>query len=134
MEKLNHLLEVCRSNLHTCNVELIKHAFEFSWNAHVKGKPRASGEPYFSHPFEVALVVAKEISLDDISVAAALLHDVVEDTPFDLKAVRSEFGNEIADIVDGVTKISGAVESHDITRERITARCFSPWERTFALS
>ena len=116
MEKLNHLLEVCRSNLHTCNVELIKHAFEFSWNAHVKGKPRASGEPYFSHPFEVALVVAKEISLDDISVAAALLHDVVEDTPFDLKAVRSEFGNEIADIVDGVTKISGAVESHDITR------------------
>ncbi len=116
VEKLNHLLEVCRSNLHTCDVELIRRAFEFSWNAHVKGKPRASGEPYFSHPFEVALVVAKEIPLDDISVAAALLHDVVEDTPYDLKAVRSEFGDEIAEIVDGVTKISGAVESHDITR------------------
>jgi len=82
----------------------------------VKGKPRASGEPYFSHPFEVALVVAKEIPLDDISVAAALLHDVVEETPYDLKAVRAEFGNEIAEIVDGVTKISGAVESHDISR------------------
>ena len=116
VEKLNHLLDVCRSNLYTYNEELIRRAFEFSWNAHVKGKPRASGEPYFSHPFEVAMVVAKEIPLDDISVAAALLHDVVEDTPYDLKAVRAEFGNEIAEIVDGVTKISGAVESHDITR------------------
>ena len=116
VEKLNHLLDVCRSNLYTYNEELIRRAFEFSWNAHVKGKPRASGEPYFSHPFEVALVVAKEIPLDDISVAAALLHDVVEDTPYDLKAVRAEFGNEIAEIVDGVTKISGAVESHDISR------------------
>jgi guanosine-3',5'-bis(diphosphate) 3'-pyrophosphohydrolase len=116
VEKLNHLLDVCRSNLYSYNEELIRRAFEFSWNAHVKGKPRASGEPYFSHPFEVALVVAKEIPLDDISVAAALLHDVVEDTPYDLKAVRAEFGNEIAEIVDGVTKISGAVESHDISR------------------
>jgi RelA/SpoT family (p)ppGpp synthetase len=116
VEKLNHLLDVCRANLHTCDEELIRRAFEFSWNAHVRGKPRASGEPYFSHPFEVAMVVAKEIPLDDISVAAALLHDVVEDTPYDLKAVRAEFGNEIAEIVDGVTKISGAVESHDISR------------------
>jgi len=115
-EKLNHLLDVCRANLYTFNEDLIRRAFEFSWNAHVRGKPRASGEPYFSHPFEVALVVAKEIPLDDISVAAALLHDVVEDTPYDLKAVRTEFGNEVADIVDGVTKISGAVESHEITR------------------
>ncbi len=116
VEKLNHLLEVCRTNLYSYNEELIRRAFEFSWNAHVKGKPRASGEPYFSHPYEVAMVVAKEIPLDDISVAAALLHDVVEDTAYDLKAVRAEFGNEIAEIVDGVTKISGAVESHDITR------------------
>ncbi|HQT92199.1 MAG TPA: HD domain-containing protein, partial [Candidatus Kryptobacter bacterium] len=116
VEKLNRLLEVCRNNLYTFDEELIRRAFQFSWNAHVKGKPRASGEPYFSHPYEVALVVAKEIPLDDISVASALLHDVVEDTAYDLKAVKSEFGNEIAEIVDGVTKISGAVESHEITR------------------
>lgn len=116
VEKLNHLLSVCRTSLYAFNEDLIRRAFEFSWNAHVRGKPRASGEPYFSHPFEVALVVAKEIPLDDVSVAAALLHDVVEDTPYNLKAIRAEFGNEIADIVDGVTKISGAVESHDITR------------------
>ncbi len=116
VEKLNRLLEVCRGNLHNLDESLIRRAFEFSWNAHVKGKPRASGEPYFSHPYEVALVIAKEIPLDDVSVAAALLHDVVEDTTFDLKAIRSDFGNEIADIVDGVTKISGAVESHDISR------------------
>ncbi|HEY9167823.1 MAG TPA: bifunctional (p)ppGpp synthetase/guanosine-3',5'-bis(diphosphate) 3'-pyrophosphohydrolase [Candidatus Kryptonia bacterium] len=116
VEKLNRLLEVCRANLFTVDENLIRRAFEFSWNAHVRGKPRASGEPFFSHPYEVALVVAKEIPLDDISVAAALLHDVVEDTAYDLKAVRSDFGDEIAEIVDGVTKISGAVESHDITR------------------
>ena len=115
-EKLNYLIEVCRKNLYTFNEDLIRRAFEFSWNAHVKGKPRASGEPYFSHPYEVALVVAKEIPLDDVSVASALLHDVVEDTNYDLKAIRAEFGNEIAEIVDGVTKISGAVESHEITR------------------
>lgn len=116
VEKLNHLIEVCKNNLYTFDEDLIRRAFEFSWNAHVKGEPRASGEPYFSHPYEVALVVAKEIPLDDISVASALLHDVVEDTSYDLKAIRAEFGNEIAEIVDGVTKISGAVESHDITR------------------
>ncbi|MFZ1080991.1 MAG: bifunctional (p)ppGpp synthetase/guanosine-3',5'-bis(diphosphate) 3'-pyrophosphohydrolase [Candidatus Kryptoniota bacterium] len=116
VEKLNHLVDVSRNNLYTLDEDLIRRAFEFSWNAHVKGKPRASGEPYFSHPYEVALVVAKEIPLDDISIAAALLHDVVEDTAYDVKAIRAEFGNEIAEIVDGVTKISGAVESHEITR------------------
>ncbi|MGO9480804.1 MAG: RelA/SpoT family protein [Candidatus Kryptoniota bacterium] len=116
VEKLNHLVEVCKNNLYAFDEELIRRAFEFSWNAHVKGKPRASGEPFFSHPYEVAMVVAKEIPLDDISVAAALLHDVVEDTAYDLKAIRTEFGNDIAEIVDGVTKISGAVESHEITR------------------
>ncbi len=109
-------MEVCKNNLYAFDEELIRRAFEFSWNAHVKGKPRASGEPFFSHPYEVAMVVAKEIPLDDISVAAALLHDVVEDTAYDLKAIRTEFGNDIAEIVDGVTKISGAVESHEITR------------------
>ena len=116
VEKLTRLIDICRNNLYTFDENLIRRAFEFSWNAHVKGKPRASGEPYFSHPYEVALVVAKEIPLDDISVAAALLHDVVEDTAYDLRAIRAEFGDGIADIVDGVTKISGAVESHEITR------------------
>ncbi len=116
VEKLNRLLEACRSNLYSFDENLIRRAFQFSWNAHVKGKPRASGEPYFSHPFEVALVVAKEIPLDDISVASALLHDVVEDTTYDLRSIRAEFGEGIAEIVDGVTKISGAVESHEITR------------------
>jgi RelA/SpoT family (p)ppGpp synthetase len=116
VEKLTRLIDLCRNNLYTFDENLIRRAFEFSWNAHVKGKPRASGEPYFSHPYEVALVVAKEIPLDDISVAAALLHDVVEDTAYDLRAIRAEFGDGIADIVDGVTKISGAVESHEITR------------------
>ncbi len=116
VEKLNRLIEVCRQNLYALDENLIRRAFEYSWNAHVKGKPRASGEPYFSHPYEVALVVAKEIPLDDVSVAAALLHDVVEDTPYDIKSIRSDFGNEIAEIVDGVTKISGAVESHELTR------------------
>jgi len=116
VDELNRLIEICKANLYNFDENLIRRAFEFSWNAHVKGKPRASGEPYFSHPFEVALILVKEIPVDDISVAAALLHDVAEDTVYDIDAIRREFGDTIANIVDGVTKISGVVESHEVTR------------------
>ncbi|MGC8594596.1 MAG: RelA/SpoT family protein [Candidatus Kryptoniota bacterium] len=116
VEELNRLIEICRENLYNFDENLIRRAFEFSWNAHVKGKPRASGEPFFSHPFEVALILVKEIPVDDVSVAAALLHDVAEDTGYDIDTIRREFGDTIANIVDGVTKISGVVESHEVTR------------------
>ncbi len=108
--KLKKLLEICEGNLKTFNPELITKAFWFSYNAH-KDNYRASGEPYFNHPYEVATIVAQEIPLDDISVASALLHDIVEDTPFTLEDIQAEFGEKIAQIVDGLTKITGIFES-----------------------
>ncbi len=114
-KKLDDLLAVCRINLRTVNEDLIARAFEFSLEAH-KHDIRDSGEPYFNHPYEVAMVVAKEIALDDISVACALLHDVAEDTEFTIKDIRAEFGDTIAGIVDGATKISDIFRSHEITQ------------------
>ncbi|MCU0452198.1 MAG: bifunctional (p)ppGpp synthetase/guanosine-3',5'-bis(diphosphate) 3'-pyrophosphohydrolase [Bacteroidetes bacterium] len=112
-KKLEDLLAACRKHLRTVNEDLIRRAFAMSVEAH-KHDLRASGEPYFLHPYEVALVVAKEISLDDVSVAAALLHDVVEDTRFELKDIRAEFGDTVAEIVDGATKITDIFESHEV--------------------
>src|SRR5512140_3635243 len=91
-KKLNDLLAVCRKNLRSVDEDLITRAFLLSLEAH-KNNLRASGEPYFIHPFEVAMIVAKEIALDDVSIASALLHDVVEDTDFELKDIRAEFGD-----------------------------------------
>lgn len=112
---LTDLLEHCRTNLPKVNRELIEKSFGLSFEAH-KNDIRSSGEPYFYHPYEVALIVAKEIPLDDISVVAALLHDVVEDTEFDLEFIAKEFGKEVAEIVDGVTKISGVFSGHQISQ------------------
>ncbi|HAV22357.1 MAG: RelA/SpoT family protein [Ignavibacteria bacterium GWA2_55_11] len=114
-KKLDDLLVACRKNLRSLDEDLISRAFAMSLEAH-KHDLRASGEPYFLHPYEVALVVAKEIALDDVSVASALLHDVVEDTRFELKDIRAEFGDAIADIVDGATKITDIFESHEVTQ------------------
>lgn len=114
-KKLDDLLAVCRKNLRTVNEDLIRRAFEFSYDAH-KNDIRASGEPFFNHPYEVALVVAKEIPLDDISVASALMHDVAEDTEYEIKDIRAEFGDTIANIVDGATKISDIFRSHEVTQ------------------
>lgn len=114
-KKLDDLLAVCRKNLRSVDEDLLTRAFNMSLDAH-KHNIRASGEPYFHHPFEVALVVAKEIPLDDISVASALLHDVVEDTKIEVKDIRAEFGDTIADIVDGATKITDIFESHEVTQ------------------
>jgi GTP diphosphokinase / guanosine-3',5'-bis(diphosphate) 3'-diphosphatase len=114
-KKLDDLLSICRKNLRSVDEDLITRAFTLSLEAH-KNNLRASGEPYFLHPYEVAMVVAKEIALDDVSVASALLHDVVEDTDFELKDIRAEFGDAIADIVDGATKITDIFESHEVTQ------------------
>ena len=111
----DNLLETCKKNLPKVDEKLIVKSLEFAIEAH-KNTTRASGEPYYTHPYEVALIVAKEFPLDDITVACTLLHDVVEDTEFDLDLVRREFGKEIADIVDGVTKIGGIFRGKEITQ------------------
>ncbi|MCF8240889.1 MAG: bifunctional (p)ppGpp synthetase/guanosine-3',5'-bis(diphosphate) 3'-pyrophosphohydrolase [Melioribacteraceae bacterium] len=114
-ERLETLLDACKENLPKVNTDLLRKSFQLSYEAH-KNDFRASGEPYFYHPYDVALLVAREIPLDDISVVAALLHDVVEDTEFSLEFIEKEFGKQVADIVDGVTKISGVFKGHEITQ------------------
>lgn len=114
-ELLNDLLGICKSHLNDVDEDLITRAFKLSYEAH-KNDYRASGEPYFLHPYEVAIIVAKEMPLDDISVVVALLHDVVEDTEFSRDFIANEFSTEIADIVDGVTKISGVFTGQDLTQ------------------
>lgn len=112
---LETLLKICRKNLPKVDEALLTKAFEYSLEAH-KNEIRASGEPYFTHPYEVANIVVEEFPLDDITVICALLHDVVEDTDFTLEIISKEFGKEVAEIVDGVTKISGIFKGHEITK------------------
>lgn len=112
---LNDLLSLCRKNLPSVNEELITKAFGFAIEAH-KHDLRASGEPYFTHPYEVAMIIVNEFPLDDITVVSTLLHDVVEDTEFNVDLLAKEFGKEVADIVDGVTKIGGIFKGQDITK------------------
>lgn len=81
----------------------INRAFEFGARAH-RGQTRASGQPYISHPVAVAAIVA-ELHLDTESICAALLHDVIEDTPMSAEQIRSEFGDDVANIVEGVSKL-----------------------------
>ena len=114
-KKLDDLLLICQKNLPKMDEGLIRRAFDFGFNAH-RHDLRASGEPFFDHPYEVARIVAKEIPLDDVSVAAALMHDVAEDTDYTVKDIREEFGDTIAGIVDGATKISDIFKSHDVTQ------------------
>lgn len=112
---LDILLREASSYLPKANIDLITRAFHFCVDAHKKDV-RASGEPYYTHPLQVALIVCKEIPLDDVSVVAALLHDVVEDTEYSLKDIQEEFGSEVAEIVDGATKITDIFKSREITQ------------------
>ena len=112
-EAVDRLVELCRENLHDADEDLIRRAFRVSYWAH-RNDRRASGELYVSHPLEVASIVARDIAFDDDSVAAALLHDVVEDTELSLDFIREEFGETLADIIDGLTKISGVFASREL--------------------
>lgn len=111
----NNLIEVCKKNLGNFDENLIRKAFDFALEAH-KNDLRASGEPYFDHPYEVAMIIAKEIPLDDISIAAALLHDVLEDTSITYETLVKYFNPTVAEIVDGVTKIGTAIRDHDASQ------------------
>jgi len=86
------------------DLTIVKKAYDYSLKHH-EGQTRASGEPYLVHPLEVALVLA-EMKMDPIAVAAGLLHDSVEDTSVTIQDIRQEFGEQVAHIVEGVTKIS----------------------------
>ncbi len=102
------ILDAYLASQHRKKVEIITKAFNFARQAH-KGVRRQSGEPYIMHPLAVAQIVCKEIGLGSTSICAALLHDVVEDTDYTIEDIRNLFGEKIAKIVDGLTKIAGGV-------------------------
>lgn len=102
------LLDDYRNTNHRQKVEIVTKAFQFAHAAH-KDMRRRSGEPYIMHPIAVARIVVREIGLGSTSICAALLHDVVEDTDYTVEDIEKLFTPKIAQIVDGLTKISGGV-------------------------
>src|SRR5277367_5871320 len=101
--RVEKLIATVHANRPSDDTEIIRKAWEFCLEHH-KGQLRASGEPYVLHPLEVALVLA-EMKLDSTAIAAGLLHDAVEDTPVTSADISARFGEQVAHIVEGVTKI-----------------------------
>ena len=107
-EAFEKLLNDYIASRHRKKVDLITKAFNFARQAH-KGVRRLSGEPYIMHPIAVAQIACSEVGLGSTSICAALLHDVVEDTDYTVEDIENIFGAKIAQIVDGLTKISGGI-------------------------
>jgi guanosine-3',5'-bis(diphosphate) 3'-pyrophosphohydrolase len=104
MIRIEDIVEKVKVNHPQANLDLLRRAYFFSAREH-RGQTRASGEPYLVHPLEVANILA-DMRLDEISVATGLLHDVVEDTLVEPQTIKQYFGDEIAHLVDGLTKIA----------------------------
>src|ERR1043165_4032557 len=109
LREYRSLLKTLKSKLKPGGKDLIRTAFEMAVDAH-KTMRRKSGEPYILHPLAVARICVEEIGLGIRSTICSLLHDTVEDTDISLEDVEREFGNEIARIVDGLTKISNVID------------------------
>ena len=107
-EAFEKLLNDYTNSRHRKKVDLITKAFNFARQAH-KGVRRLSGEPYIMHPIAVAQIACSEVGLGSTSICSALLHDVVEDTDYTVEDIENIFGTKIAQIVDGLTKISGGI-------------------------
>ena len=107
-DAFQHLIDTYLASRHRKKVEVITKAFNFAKQAH-KGVKRLSGEPYIMHPIAVAQIACEEIGLGSTSICAALLHDVVEDTDYTVEDITNIFGPKVAQIVDGLTKISGGI-------------------------
>ncbi len=102
------LLDTYLASNHRKKTDIITRAFQFAKQAH-KGVKRLSGEPYILHPIAVAQIACEEIGLGSTSICAALLHDVEEDTDYTYEDIRNLFGEKVANIVEGLTKISGGI-------------------------
>jgi len=122
LRRYRHLLKACRRKLDKNDKLQIRKAFDVAMEAHQDAR-RKSGEPYIYHPISVAQICAEEIGLGSTSVICALLHDVVEDTDITLEDMKGMFGEKVAQIIDGLTKIKG-VEIIDPTNFSIQAENF----------
>ena len=110
VNKYRQLLRVSKWSREKGDVRVIRKAFEMALESHSQMR-RKSGEPYIYHPIAVARIAAEEIGLGTTSIVCALLHDIVEDTDVSLDEIRSEFGEKEANIIDGLTKISGVYDT-----------------------
>ncbi|WP_298928021.1 RelA/SpoT family protein [uncultured Allomuricauda sp.] len=115
-KQYKELLRISYQTLSDKDKKLIRSAFDVAVDAH-KDQRRKSGEAYIFHPIAVAKIVASKIGLDAVSIASALLHDVVEDTPYTLDDIERMFGESVARIVDGLTKISHLKKDKDISQQ-----------------
>ena len=113
-KQYKELLSVSYQTLSKNDKKQIRTAFDIAVDAH-RNQRRKTGEAYIFHPLAVARIVANEIGLDSISIAAALLHDVVEDTKYTIEEIKSQLGSSVAKIVDGLTKISNLKKDTDIS-------------------
>ncbi len=107
-EAFRKLLDTYLASNHRKKTDIITRAFQFAKQAH-KGVRRLSGEPYIMHPIAVAQIACEDIGLGSTSICAALLHDVEEDTDYTYEDIRNLFGEKVANIVEGLTKISGGI-------------------------
>ncbi|MBU2651602.1 MAG: RelA/SpoT family protein [Bacteroidetes bacterium] len=128
LRRYRDLLNSWTAKKEPADKQLVRKAFNLAVNAH-KDMRRKSGEPYIFHPLEVARIVAGEIGLSTTSIVCALLHDVVEDTDYTLEDIRGMFGDKIARIIDGLTKISGIM---DLTNTTLQAENFKKMLLTLA--
>ena len=119
--QFNELLQCWKSRKNDQDVDLVTEAFLLAANAH-KDQRRRSGEPYMYHPLAVAIIIASEMGVGRTSIICALLHDVVEDTDYTLEYISEHFGEKVAKIVDGVTKL---------TSEDLDKGVHSPQAETF---
>jgi len=128
MATLSKILDEIQSYLPGCNTRIVEKAYEWAARFH-EGQMRKSGEPYLSHPMEVAYILA-QMKLDLPTIAAGLLHDVVEDSQISIEEIKKEFGEEVAFIVDGLTKLKSLPESVD----KLTKQAESLRKIIFAMS
>lgn len=115
-QEFNDLIQDYLNSNHRRKVEIITKAFNIANEAH-KGARRRSGEPYILHPIAVAKIVCSEIGLGSTSICSALLHDVVEDTDYTVEDIQAMFGEKIAQIVDGLTKISSGMFGDNVSAQ-----------------
>ena len=115
-EEFQGLLNDYLNSNHRRKVDIITRAFNMAKEAH-KGARRRSGEPYVMHPLAVARIISREMGLGSTSISASLLHDVVEDTDYTVEDIRALFGDKMAQIVDGLTKISSGMFGENVSTQ-----------------
>ena len=103
MKKKSEFLDTIKQFNENYDIDMISRAFDVAEEMH-RGQLRKSGEPYLIHPMAVAEILA-ELGMDEETIIAGLLHDVVEDTPYTMEELARDFGEEVALLVDGVTKL-----------------------------